>query len=139
MRDVASFFKVFSDEARIEMLWLLFNHKELCVCDFMEVLRITQSKASRHLRILYGAGLVDDRREGLWVYYRLRPLPAGPEKDHMEQLRAHLASRRDATRLLRQLATWLRRKRAEPRCAGKPAIKRSRTIKAAAGPGGRRS
>jgi DNA-binding transcriptional ArsR family regulator len=44
------------------MLWLLFNHEELCVCDIMEALGITQSKASRHLSTLRHAGLVTDRR-----------------------------------------------------------------------------
>ncbi len=73
MKETAAFFKVLADEARLKMLWLLFNHRELCVCDFIEVLAITQSKASRHLRILYRAGLVTDRREGLWVYYALGP------------------------------------------------------------------
>ena len=77
MKDTAEFFGVLADEARLKMLWLLFNHRELCVCDFMEVLGITQSKASRHLRILYRAGLVTDRRDGLWVYYALRPLQPG--------------------------------------------------------------
>ena len=77
MKETASFFKVLADEARLKMLWLLFHHRELCVCDFIEVLAITQSKASRHLRILYRAGLVTDRREGLWVYYALRPLQDG--------------------------------------------------------------
>ncbi len=70
MKEAASFFKVLADEARVKMLWLLLNHKELCVCDFMEVLEITQSKASRHLRKLYSAGLVSDRRAGLWIITR---------------------------------------------------------------------
>jgi ArsR family transcriptional regulator, arsenate/arsenite/antimonite-responsive transcriptional repressor len=45
--------------------------EELCVCDIMGALGITQSKASRHLRYLFNAGLVTDRREGLWMYYRI--------------------------------------------------------------------
>ena len=44
---------------------------ELCVCDCMTVLDISQSKASRHLRYLANAGLIDDRREAAWVYYRV--------------------------------------------------------------------
>jgi ArsR family transcriptional regulator, arsenate/arsenite/antimonite-responsive transcriptional repressor len=44
MKDAAQFFKVLADEARLKMLWLLFNHRELCVCDIMAALEITQSK-----------------------------------------------------------------------------------------------
>lgn len=47
LRDVAQFLKVLADETRIQILWLLFNHPELCVCDIMKALGITQSKASR--------------------------------------------------------------------------------------------
>ncbi|MBP1596173.1 MAG: transcriptional regulator, ArsR family [Acidobacteria bacterium] len=127
MKETAAFFKVLADEARLRMLWLLFRQRELCVCDFIEVLGITQSKASRHLRILYGAGLVTDRREGLWVYYALRPLPNGLAKGQLDMLRSHLAGRPDAAVLLRRLSTWLRRKRGAKRCVEKPASKLAQT------------
>ncbi len=55
------------------MLALLLSRGELCVCNFVDALGITQSKASRHLRTLYHAGLLDDRRSGLWVHYRIAP------------------------------------------------------------------
>ena len=131
MRDVASFFKVLADEARLKMLWLLFNSRELCVCDFIEVLGITQSKASRHLRILYRAGIITDRREGLWVYYALRPLQDGLVQSHLDTLRTHLANQPDAARLLEQLSTWLRHKGAEGRCVRRPSPRLSQNFKAA--------
>jgi len=53
------------------MVMLLLRNRELCVCDFEGVLGISQSKASRHLRYLRNAGLLTDRKEGLWVYYQL--------------------------------------------------------------------
>ena len=59
MRDAARFFKFLADEARLKIIWLLFHQDELCVCDIMAVLDVTQSKASRHLRTLHNAGLVD--------------------------------------------------------------------------------
>jgi ArsR family transcriptional regulator, arsenate/arsenite/antimonite-responsive transcriptional repressor len=132
MKETASFFKVLADEARLKMLWLLFNHRELCVCDFIEALAITQSKASRHLRILYRAGLVTDRREGLWIYYALRPLPDGLAKGHLELLRSHLARRPDAAQLLKRLSTWLRRKNGETRCAGNRVYRPAQIINLAA-------
>lgn len=110
MKKAASFFKVLADEARLNMLWLLFNYAELCVCDFMAVLEITQSKASRHLRTLYNAGLVNDRREGLWVHYSLRPTEDDFIKDFLEKLRPSLAGRQDAVELKKKLDNWLKEK-----------------------------
>ena len=63
-------FKALGDETRLRILNLLCR-RELCVCQIVEVLGIGQSKASRHLATLRHAGLVDDRREGLWMYYSL--------------------------------------------------------------------
>jgi ArsR family transcriptional regulator len=71
MRQLADTFKALSDETRLQMMALLLDREELCVCDFVGALDLTQSKASRHLRYLYNAGLVQDRRQGLWMHYRL--------------------------------------------------------------------
>ena len=120
MKDTAEFFGVLADEARLKMLWLLFNHRELCVCDFMEVLGITQSKASRHLRILYRAGLVTDRRDGLWVHYALRSMEPGLERDQLSSLRAHLAGHPAAGELLERLSAWRDRNRTESRRIRRP-------------------
>jgi ArsR family transcriptional regulator len=64
-------FKALSDETRLQIMTLLLEQEELCVCDFVGALGQTQSKVSRHLRYLYNAGLVEDRREGLWMHYRI--------------------------------------------------------------------
>jgi ArsR family transcriptional regulator len=95
------------------MLWLLFNERELCVCDFMRVLEITQSKASRHLITLRHAGLVTDRKDGLWSYYQLCPVEDELVKRHLEVLRATLAEREDAAELLDRLHASLRAKHCE--------------------------
>jgi len=71
MRELAGIFRALADETRLQMMGLLLRRHEVCVCDFVEVLGVTQSKASRHLRYLLHAGLVEDRRAGLWVHYRL--------------------------------------------------------------------
>ena len=65
--------RALADETRLRILNLL-SRRELCVCQIMEVLGIGQSKVSRHLAHLKNAGLVNDRREGLWMYYS----PAAP-------------------------------------------------------------
>jgi len=70
MKGIVRQFKAFSDETRLRMLHLLLKG-ELCICELMEVLQLPQSKVSRHMAYLKAAGLVDDRREGVWVYYSL--------------------------------------------------------------------
>jgi ArsR family transcriptional regulator len=108
LKETARFFKVLADEARLKMLWLLFNNRELCVCDIMAALEITQSKASRHLAALRNAGLATDRKEGLWSYYSLRP--AGDElvREHLRLLRKKLSGRPDAKQLLKKLDAWFK-------------------------------
>ncbi len=63
-------FRAFADPNRLRILYLL-TKGEQCVCDLMDVLRMGQSKVSRHLSYLRKAGLVESRKEGLWVYYAL--------------------------------------------------------------------
>jgi len=72
MEELAELFKALADPTRLMILALLFEKRELCVCDFEEVLRISQSKASRHLQYLKHAGFLADRRAGLWSYYRFQ-------------------------------------------------------------------
>jgi DNA-binding transcriptional ArsR family regulator len=62
--------KALSDETRLRIISLLYE-KELCVCDIMVALHISQTKASRHLNCLRNAGMVKDRKQAQWVYYSL--------------------------------------------------------------------
>jgi ArsR family transcriptional regulator len=73
VRALADLYKALADETRLQMLVLLSEREELCVCDFVGALDITQSKASRHLRNLYHSGLLADRRDGIWIHYRISP------------------------------------------------------------------
>jgi ArsR family transcriptional regulator, arsenate/arsenite/antimonite-responsive transcriptional repressor len=67
---VAIGFHALSEPLRIKVLDLL-RTKELCVCDLCEVLEISQSKLSFHLKVLKEAELVRARQEGRWIYYSL--------------------------------------------------------------------
>jgi ArsR family transcriptional regulator, arsenate/arsenite/antimonite-responsive transcriptional repressor len=116
LKETARFFKVLADEARLKILWLLFNNRELCVCDIMAVLEITQSKASRHLAALRNAGLAKDRKEGLWSYYSLCPLKDDLAKAHMKLLRVNLSKRSDSKQLLAKLNAWLTVKKSDGTC-----------------------
>lgn len=70
-------FKSLADETRARATLLIAHLGELCVCELMCALDDSQPKISRHLAQLRGNGLLLDRRQGQWVYYRLNPeLPA---------------------------------------------------------------
>ena len=63
-------FKALADTTRLRILGLLLDG-EVCVCNIHESLALPQPKVSRHLAYLRRAGLVDARKDGLWVHYRL--------------------------------------------------------------------
>lgn len=65
-------FKALGDRTRLRIMGLLAGG-EVCVCDIHESLKIPQPRASRHLAYLRRAGLVEARKKGLWVHYRLAP------------------------------------------------------------------
>ena len=67
----SKFFKALGDSTRLKILGLL-AIKELCVCEVMVALDLTQPTASHHLRILENVDLVTDRKEGKWVFYSLK-------------------------------------------------------------------
>jgi ArsR family transcriptional regulator len=69
---IAQRFQALSDPTRLQLLRRL-RHGERCVCDLMDVLDAAQSRLSFHLRVLKDAGLVTDRRDGRWAYYRVVP------------------------------------------------------------------
>lgn len=95
-------FQALGDATRLRILGLLLAG-EICVCDIHDSLKLSQPKTSRHLAYLRRAGLVEARREGLWMYYRL----ATPKDPLIETIRravthtlAHVPSiKRDAARL----------------------------------------
>lgn len=70
MKNLINTLKALSDETRLRIVNLLYE-RELCVCDIMETLKISQTKASRHLNYLKNAGMVSDRKHAQWVYYSI--------------------------------------------------------------------
>jgi ArsR family transcriptional regulator, arsenate/arsenite/antimonite-responsive transcriptional repressor len=70
LSEMEDLFKALADRTRLRILGLLLAG-EVCVCDIHESLKIPQSKASRHLAYLRKSGLVETRRDGLWVHYRV--------------------------------------------------------------------
>jgi ArsR family transcriptional regulator, arsenate/arsenite/antimonite-responsive transcriptional repressor len=103
MREITKLLKVLSDESRLRVLNLL-QERECCVCEVMQVMNISQSKASRVLSALYDVGLLKLRREGRWALYSIDDDPAkGYVKDVLAGIKRSLAdnpvARTDVERL----------------------------------------
>ncbi|WP_018138522.1 MULTISPECIES: metalloregulator ArsR/SmtB family transcription factor [unclassified Thioalkalivibrio] len=85
-------FSLLADDTRLRSLLLIHMERELCVCELMTALEISQPKVSRHLAALRQQDVVTTRRESNWIYYRLHPqLP--------EWAREVLASTAEASRV----------------------------------------
>lgn len=87
--DKEIFFRALADRTRLRLLNLL-RTEEVCVCFFVETLKTNQPKISRHLAYLRRAGIVDVRRDGPWMHYRI------VEPDDA-----------DAARVLKDVISWL--------------------------------
>ena len=102
MKNTSRYFKALADETRLRILSLLLEG-ELCVCDLMAVLQLPQSTVSRHLAYLKNTGWVDDRREGVWMYYSIKRHVSAFHDDMTELLKHRVATlpaaRADETRL----------------------------------------
>ena len=85
----ALLFKALADRTRLRLINLM-GDDEVCVCFFVEVLKINQPKISRHLAYLKRAGVVEARRDGKWIHYRI----AEPTDKH-------------AANIVREVRAWL--------------------------------
>jgi ArsR family transcriptional regulator len=86
LQELVKIFKALGDETRIRLLKLL-EQRELCVCELMQALEMTQSRVSRNLGILKNVGLVKDRRDGLWVHYSINDEAKPYIKELLEMLK----------------------------------------------------
>jgi len=87
--DREAFFRALADRTRLRLLNLM-GTDEVCVCFFVEILKLNQPKISRHLAYLRRAGMVGARRDGPWIHYRIIEPPDA-----------------DAARILRETLAWL--------------------------------
>jgi len=69
--DPVLFYKSLADETRLKCLLLIQHQQELCVCELMSALGESQPKVSRHLALLRKNGLLLDRKQKQWVFYRI--------------------------------------------------------------------
>ena len=77
MKKASKIFKALSDPSRIRILKML-ETRPLCVCEIQHVLKGSQPNVSHHLKTLYEAGLVESKKDGLWISYRLPDKPESP-------------------------------------------------------------
>jgi len=102
--DKELFFRALADRTRLRLLNLM-GSDEVCVCFFVEILKTNQPKISRHLAYLRRAGIVDARREGPWMHYRIaEPNDADAArvlKDTMSWLANEPEMQRDRQRLVK--------------------------------------
>ena len=86
---IAFLFKALADHTRLRLINLI-GDDEVCVCFFVEVLKINQPKISQHLAYLRRAGVVSARREGKWIHYRLVEPPDPHAANIFREVRAAL-------------------------------------------------
>ena len=65
------FFKCIADDTRLKTILLIAHEDELCVCELVAALDVSQPKISRHLAVLRQCGLLADRKQNQWVYYSI--------------------------------------------------------------------
>lgn len=105
MKDFIRVMKALSDPNRVKILKMLQN-RELCVCEIQAALDIAQPTVSRHLKVLENAGLVDYRKDGLWVNYRLTDGEGSPyAANFLGNFRHWLEDDPEVRALLRKLPT----------------------------------
>src|SRR5215472_9664139 len=83
-------FRALADPTRLRLLNLMNGCNEVCVCYFVEILKTSQPKISRHLAYLRRAQIVAARREGKWMHYRLTEPPDEHAADILREVRASL-------------------------------------------------
>jgi ArsR family transcriptional regulator len=84
--DIIAGFHALSEPLRIQVLQLL-RKQEMCVCDLCDILAVSQSKLSFHLKTLKEAKLVYARQEGRWIYYSLNSAQFEVLEDYLAQYR----------------------------------------------------
>jgi len=102
--NLEKFFVALSDGNRLRLVNLM-GEDEVCVCFFVEILKMPQPRVSRHLAYLRRAGIVAARREGKWMHYRIVPPPDEHAARILREVREYLAAdremRQDRSRLVK--------------------------------------
>ncbi len=71
LKNMEKIIKALADERRIRIIYLLKTKKDLCVCEITNIIGLSQSTISSHLKVLENAGLIESHKDGLWVNYNI--------------------------------------------------------------------
>ncbi|MFE5323739.1 ArsR/SmtB family transcription factor [Paenibacillus sp. NPDC056579] len=85
IQEMAELFKLLGDKTRLTIVGLL-KDRELCVCDIVDHVGISQPGVSQHLRKLKAGGLVNENRKGQWIYYSLKVEDNPPFREVLNQI-----------------------------------------------------
>jgi len=105
--------KALSDPSRVKIIKIL-GVKELCVCEIQQLLGLAQPTVSKHLKILEEAGLVDYRKDGSWIIYRLS---TGEDSDYARVMLANLKGWLDDEPQIQEMVDSLPQLNRERSCA----------------------
>ncbi|MDW7774441.1 MAG: metalloregulator ArsR/SmtB family transcription factor [Desulfobulbaceae bacterium] len=117
--------KALSDRNRVKIIKML-QGREMCVCEMRAALELAQPSVSKHLKILEEAGLVESRKEGLWVNYRVPEKADSIYAGHMQTALREWLNKDPEIEKIVQLAGGLDRCEISGSC--RPALKRGETI-----------
>lgn len=119
MKDLINTFKALSEETRLRIMNILLE-RECCVCEIMQALDISQTRASRNLGILQKAGFLKTRRDGLWVVYSVDWQTSNQYAGSLARLlkETHISN----SALVRDKERLKRAQRTGPGCRRKPVI-----------------
>ena len=127
----AEIFQSLADPTRLRLLHLLMRRGEICVCELTDALGLPQYNVSRHLRVLQHAGWLDDRKQGKWVYYRIKPELPGYRQTLLEAIAALERQRHDLKQDAARARQRLKLRRGGRCCVGLvSAIGAAKTLKA---------
>ena len=118
MRELVKAFKALSDETRLRILKLLLQ-RECCVCEVMQALDISQTRASRNLNALYDAGFLKLRKDGLWSFYSI-------DEDHVQGYMGELVEAVDTALEGNQAAALDRQRLSTAERIGPECVRRAR-------------
>ena len=106
MKHTLSILKACSDRNRLRALGALVEHRELCACQITELLKVAGATVSRHMGLLIIAGLVESRKDGRWVYYKLRK---SADKQFIKWLKNKLENSADFAKDLKTMKKILKK------------------------------
>jgi ArsR family transcriptional regulator len=117
MRELISVAKALSDPSRVRILIAL-RGRELCVCELCDILAMTQSTLSTHLKVIRQAELVSARKEGKWMYYRIAPEAEGLLNQWFQSFSYSLKKDPVLSRDAKKLKVRLRLRNGDSCCVG---------------------